>query len=200
MISQRLKFIPNLLTIVRLALCPLILFLVVKSKISLAMELFALACATDYLDGFFARRLDARTPLGEILDPISDKIFTLAFFTLLMTLGTCPSWFLGLLITVTIFQGAGLLVVKVSRADAAFSLGALSIGKWNTTLQFIWIAISLIDKLAIHRSAESSVALRLVSQFGYLGLATMQIAVFFQYFYRYQSEIAPHFRLSARPA
>ena len=68
------KFI-TLLTISRIVLAPLIFILIVSFKsYGLALLLFLASSVTDYLDGYFARKFNATSILGEILDPISDKI------------------------------------------------------------------------------------------------------------------------------
>src|SRR5688572_9854124 len=94
------RLIPNVLTISRLLLCPLIVFFFLRGKYLPGLGLFLLACVTDFLDGYLARRFGWQSPFGSALDPIADKVFTLSFFTLLMVLGSCPSWFLGLWISV----------------------------------------------------------------------------------------------------
>ena len=68
------KFI-TFLTISRIVLAPLIFILIVSFKsYGLALLLFLASSLTDYLDGYFARKFNATSILGEILDPISDKI------------------------------------------------------------------------------------------------------------------------------
>ena len=68
------KFI-TLLTISRIVLAPLIFILIVSFKsYGLALLLFLASSLTDYLDGYFARKFNATSILGEILDPVSDKI------------------------------------------------------------------------------------------------------------------------------
>jgi CDP-diacylglycerol--glycerol-3-phosphate 3-phosphatidyltransferase len=68
------KFI-TFLTISRIVLAPLIFILIVFFKsYGLALLLFLISSVTDYLDGYFARKFNATSMFGEILDPISDKI------------------------------------------------------------------------------------------------------------------------------
>jgi cardiolipin synthase len=69
--------LPNLLAFLRIALLPLIFYFLVqdtKSSIILALILIAIATATDFFDGYFARRLNQITDLGKILDPLADKL------------------------------------------------------------------------------------------------------------------------------
>jgi CDP-diacylglycerol--glycerol-3-phosphate 3-phosphatidyltransferase len=195
-----IKHLPNLVTLLRLFLCPTIIFLIVRGKNQLALFLFALACGCDYLDGFLARRLDAQTALGKVLDPVCDKVFVLAFFSLLMTLGECPPWFLGLLISVSLFQGFALLLLRISSSDLRLLSNTLPLGKWNMVVQFVWIGILLGDSLLFHRGEDLSSPTLWLHEVVYLCLGAAQVAVFLRYFFLYQPELAPHFRPLTRPA
>ena len=76
--------LPNILTISRIAILPVIMVLLIgepdwgEVAVWLAFALYALACITDFLDGWLARKLNQKTDLGTFLDPISDKIFIAA--------------------------------------------------------------------------------------------------------------------------
>jgi len=64
-----------MLTFYRIMAGPLIFFLLVNSKFVIALLVYFLACISDFLDGYFARKFSLTSELGEILDPIADKIF-----------------------------------------------------------------------------------------------------------------------------
>ena len=64
----------NFLTIARIIASPLILFLLITENYLICTLLFFVAGLTDYFDGFLARKYNAESELGEILDPIADKI------------------------------------------------------------------------------------------------------------------------------
>ena len=87
--------LPNILASARIVLAPLLLLLLLLLKdendlvaISwlnyFAALVFVLACITDFFDGYIARSWDQKTKLGEILDPLADKMLTLAAFLGLM--------------------------------------------------------------------------------------------------------------------
>ena len=79
-----MKYLIHFLTLSRLIIGPIILILIlVKESYLGALILFIYASASDYLDGYFARRFNLESTIGEILDPIADKILTLF---LIMTL------------------------------------------------------------------------------------------------------------------
>ena len=69
---------PNILTIFRIILAPIIAILIWREtsnqQLTLAFLLFLIAGVTDWLDGYLARKLDAQSHLGRILDPIADKV------------------------------------------------------------------------------------------------------------------------------
>lgn len=66
--------IANLITFSRIALAPIIVVLMLQNLWQAASVLFLLACATDLLDGFVARKFNFQSKIGQILDPIADKI------------------------------------------------------------------------------------------------------------------------------
>ena len=75
--SHRVLNLPNLITVSRIALCPVLFWLVMSSDTSLrfaGFALFTLAGLSDILDGYIARRDDLVTDLGKLLDPIADKL------------------------------------------------------------------------------------------------------------------------------
>ena len=64
----------NFITVARIFLAPIILFFLIFGNYLICLLLFFLAGLTDYFDGYLARKYDAESQLGEILDPIADKI------------------------------------------------------------------------------------------------------------------------------
>ncbi len=75
--------IPNLLTAARLLAAPYILYLLWTGSFRTALVWFAIASATDVLDGFLARRFQASSRLGALLDPIADKVLLSGSFVVL---------------------------------------------------------------------------------------------------------------------
>ena len=100
--------LPNSLTLVRMFLVPLLVVVLLTEfegrKIAgVAKELvgaliFGLASLTDWLDGYLARRRRQVTWLGQVLDPIADKLLTSAAFISLVQLGLAPAWMVALII------------------------------------------------------------------------------------------------------
>jgi len=100
--------LPNYITLSRIAAIPLIIWVLTtpyfsgKSakeetlRVVLASGIFILASITDGLDGYLARRRRQVTWLGQILDPIADKLLTSAAFISLVQLGLAPAWMTGI--------------------------------------------------------------------------------------------------------
>ena len=107
--------LPNSLTLVRMFLVPLLVVVLLtefdnqEEMIGLSKEwlgaiIFAVASLTDWLDGYLARRRRQITRLGQIMDPIADKLLTSAAFISLVQLGAAPAWMVALIIGREILQ------------------------------------------------------------------------------------------------
>ncbi|KRF11567.1 CDP-diacylglycerol--glycerol-3-phosphate 3-phosphatidyltransferase [Nocardioides sp. Soil797] len=96
--SKRIWTVPNLLSLGRLLGVPLFLWLVLgPEEDAWALGVLMLSGFTDWLDGFLARRLDQRSALGEILDPVADRLYILAVVFGLAMRDIIP-WWLALLL------------------------------------------------------------------------------------------------------
>src|SRR5688500_12677332 len=100
--------LPNALTLVRMFLVPLLVVVLLTEfegrrilgmpKELVGAAIFALAPLTDWLDGYLARRRRQVTWLGQMLDPIADKLLTSAAFISLVQLDLAPAWMVALII------------------------------------------------------------------------------------------------------
>ncbi len=87
--------VPNLLTLSRLLLTPFVAYFLWQDDgrgTLICAILLTIAGVSDFLDGFFARRLDQITPLGKVFDPLVDKIFTIAIIIALILCRHFPLW------------------------------------------------------------------------------------------------------------
>ena len=90
----RVLTIPNVLSIIRLCLLPVILWLIlVVEADGLAVAVLMFMGISDYLDGYLARRLNQTSRLGEILDPVADRLYILAAVVALGLREIVPLWF-----------------------------------------------------------------------------------------------------------
>jgi cardiolipin synthase len=91
-IWQQLRTVPNLLSLLRLALVPVFLVLILSGSNVLAIFVLIVASITDYLDGYFARKLKQETRLGQLLDPAADRLYIFATLIGLSIVGYIPVW------------------------------------------------------------------------------------------------------------
>jgi CDP-diacylglycerol---glycerol-3-phosphate 3-phosphatidyltransferase len=100
--------LPNSLTLVRMFLVPLFVVVLLTefegprivgvSKELLGAAIFAIASITDWLDGYLARRRGQITWLGQVMDPIADKLLTSAAFVSLVQLDLASAWMVAVII------------------------------------------------------------------------------------------------------
>jgi CDP-diacylglycerol--glycerol-3-phosphate 3-phosphatidyltransferase len=145
--------IPNILAFIRLLLAPVMFFLLVNRDNSvlihihytwldyMAAFIFVVASATDFFDGYIARTFNQITTLGKILDPLADKMLTLAGFLGLMMLDRASAWIVYLIITRELF----ITGLRVSAVSQGLDIAASWTGKIKTVIQMIAIGFLLMD-------------------------------------------------------
>jgi cardiolipin synthase len=84
--------IPNTLTLARIVLVPLVVWLIITHQTTAAFVLFLLAGVSDAADGYLAKRFQWRTELGAYLDPIADKLLLMSIYVTLGFSNTLPAW------------------------------------------------------------------------------------------------------------
>jgi len=142
---------PNSLALIRILIAPLIFWLLLNRESGVfgmhptwvdfvAALLFVIAGLTDFFDGYIARVWNESTKLGEILDPLADKMLTLAAFLGLMMQGVASPWAIFLILTREFFI-TGLRVVAISDGK---EVAASSLGKLKTTVQLIAIGFMIM--------------------------------------------------------
>ncbi|MBC7981062.1 MAG: CDP-diacylglycerol--glycerol-3-phosphate 3-phosphatidyltransferase [Armatimonadetes bacterium] len=135
--------LPNAITISRLFLTAgFILFVAWESTWGhfVALTLFIIAAASDYIDGWLARKMNLVTPLGKLLDPLADKILVCSAFVFLTAKGLCPVWITALILARE-FLVTGLRQIAI---EAGHVLAADRLGKWKTTFQLTYLISGLI--------------------------------------------------------
>lgn len=134
--------LPNLLTLARVAAVPAFAAAFLAPPPAgpwLALALFAAAAATDWLDGWLARRLDAATAFGRFLDPVADKLLVTAALALLAADGRAPVVAVLLVLCREIFVSA--LREEAARRGAEVPVSRL--GKAKTACQMAAILLLL---------------------------------------------------------
>ncbi len=136
--------LPNALTLLRIFLVPvLVVLLLTRARHGLyaGAVVFGVAVATDYLDGFLARRRNEVTRLGMLLDPIADKLLTAAAFLSLVEMGRVPAWM------VMIILGRELAVTGLRNVAAGrgILIPASPLGKGKMVSQVVAIFLLLLQ-------------------------------------------------------
>lgn len=104
--------------------------------------LFILASITDWLDGFLARKLNAQSVMGQLMDPIADKILVLAAIVMLLAIGRVDPIMVFLLLGRDIFIG-GIRSVAAAKNQI---IAAKPFGKWKTGFQMVAIPCLLVNE------------------------------------------------------
>ena len=119
--------LPNSLTVTRICLVPLLVVVLLtkfegRQILGIPVEfvgagIFAIASLTDWADGYLARRRKQITPLGQVIDPLADKLLTSAAFISLVQMGLAPAWMVAVIIGRE-FAVTGLRSLSFSRGVA----------------------------------------------------------------------------------
>jgi len=130
-----IKSVPNILTIMRLLLVPVIVYFISVEDLRSAFILLMIAGVSDGVDGFIARQFHAKTRLGAILDPVADKVMLVSVFVALGMIDALPRWL------IVLFVSRDLLIVGAIMLSSALGL-KLTIkpilsSKINTALQIM---------------------------------------------------------------
>lgn len=116
---RELTNLPNLLTIVRILLIPVMMVFLTDpgpTASALAGLTFFIACVSDFFDGYLARRWNISTALGKILDPLADKLIVAAALIMLVAMDRQPS------------VPAWMAIVIIGRDIAVTGLRAIALG------------------------------------------------------------------------
>ena len=137
--STPLLNIPNALSFLRLPLA--VLFIVTDSPWLRAL-IIVLAAITDGLDGWLARRLGQQTGAGQLVDPITDKLFVLVAMGTMTARGELQPWIVVLLLARDIYTSFAFFIIKAMGWQVRFK--ARFIGKTVTVLQFSALIAALV--------------------------------------------------------
>lgn len=146
--------LPNFITIGRILLVPITVWLIISSEFSLAFVAFVVAGVSDGVDGFIARKLNQRSELGAYLDPIADKALLVSIYVSLGFLQFLPAWLVILVVTRDVLiVGAVVLawvlnkpmVVAPSMASKVNTVGQIVLA--GLVLGLLGLKISLVPLL-----------------------------------------------------
>jgi CDP-diacylglycerol--glycerol-3-phosphate 3-phosphatidyltransferase len=156
--------LPNALTLVRVLLIPvLVVALTAEGNEAVAAAVFALASATDFLDGWLARRRESVTNFGKVMDPIADKLMVAAALIALVSLERLAAW-IALVIVAREFAVSGL---RAAAGQQGVVIDASNFGKAKTLVQVATIFVLIIapdpDAVWVQGLVYATVAVTLAS-------------------------------------
>lgn len=131
--SSRVLTVPNLMSVVRLACIPLFLWLLFgRDDRAAAAWLLGGLGATDWIDGYIARRFDQVSELGKMLDPTADRLLFIVGITAIIIDGSAPLW-----IAVAVLAREVLLGVTVAALTLFAGMQRFDVTWWGKTATFL---------------------------------------------------------------
>jgi cardiolipin synthase len=133
--------LPNLISLARLLMVPLTIWLIVAGRYGIAFWILVAAGVSDALDGFIAKRFNRRTRLGALLDPVADKAMLVSVYVALGLVHELWTWLVILVVFRDVMIVGGFLLIQAVGAPKQYA--PLFISKINTGLQIILVGFVL---------------------------------------------------------
>ena len=133
--------LPNIITLARILLVPVTIWLIVSDAFQLAFIAFIVAGISDAVDGFIAKRFNLATELGSYLDPIADKLLLVGIYVSLGMLQHLPPWLVILVASRDILIIGGMLLAWL--IGRPIKVHPLTVSKINTVLQIALAGLAL---------------------------------------------------------
>ena len=143
-----MSYLPNILSLVRIILVPLILWLLIQDLYIISAIIITMVGLTDYFDGYLARKYNSESLVGFYLDAIADKVLIITIYLVLGIKLLLPTYLIILIIfREALVSGAYLLKFLL---DLKFNLKPILISKINTFLQIaliVFVCLLTINQL-----------------------------------------------------
>jgi cardiolipin synthase (CMP-forming) len=137
------RHLPNLISLVRIALVwPIVAALNAGEQLA-ALSLFVAAAVSDGLDGYLAKRFDWTSELGKFLDPVADKLLLVTVFVELAWLGLVPWWLTAVVVARDVLIALGALVYRLWVGPLRGRPTVLS--KINTAAQLLYVMLVMLN-------------------------------------------------------
>jgi len=154
-VSDRVMTPPNVLSMLRLVCVPIFLWLILTYQDSWAVVVLTLSGVSDYLDGKIARHYNLVTRVGQLLDPVADRLYILSTLLGLAWREVIPWWLVGILVAREVFGTALLMVVrhygyralpvhfvgKAATFDLLFAFPVILLGQGDSMLAMVALPI-----------------------------------------------------------
>lgn len=164
--------IPNLITLCRILLVPVVVWAITAGEMRVAFVLFLAAGISDAVDGFLAKRFGMGTELGAFLDPLADKAMLVSIYVALGIMAVVPRWLVILVVSRDIMiVGAVMVSWLVNRP---IPLKPLLVSKLNTVAQ---IALACVVLAALGFGFNAAITIELLVAL--VAVLTMLSVVFY---------------------
>lgn len=169
-----LKYIPNILTVLRFFLIPFTVYFLVNDQFILAIIFLTISGFTDILDGAIARKFNLITNFGKLIDPLADKITQLSLLGTLVVKNIIPLWILVIVLVkeAAMVAGASFLYGKELVVSSKWY------GKAATVLFYFAIVISMIV-----RDLNILTSLDLITYYVAVTMTIFSLIMYFREFY-----------------
>jgi len=133
--------IPNIITLARIILVPVIIWAIASNEMEIAFAIFVIAGVSDAVDGFLAKRFNMASELGALLDPLADKALLVSSYVALGIWGAMPRWIVILVVSRDIMIVSAVIVSWFF--DKPVEMKPLMVSKLNTAAQVALAALVL---------------------------------------------------------
>lgn len=133
--------LPNVVTIARILLVPVLVWAIAANEMRLAFLLFLAAGLSDAIDGFLAKRFGMTTEFGAHLDPLADKALIIAIFVGLGMVGAIPLWLVILVVSRDVLIVAAVMFTLL--LGRPIKVRPLWVSKLNTVVQIVFASVVL---------------------------------------------------------
>ena len=133
--------IPNLITLARILLVPVVVWAIASNQMLIAFLLFAAAGVSDAVDGFLAKRFGMASELGAYLDPLADKVLVVAIYVSLGITDRLEPWLVILVVSRDLLIVGGVLFSWL--IDKPVSVKPHPVSKLNTAAQLLLVGLVL---------------------------------------------------------
>jgi len=142
-VIRELWNVPNVISLIRLALIPVFIWLIAIDEYGWAGILLGVIGATDWIDGYLARRLNQVTEVGKFLDPLADRVAVIVAVVGGLLTPVLPTWFALLLILREVLIGIGAIIGwrnGVTKLDVRW-LGKLATLMLYVSISFFYVGV-----------------------------------------------------------
>lgn len=157
-VSDRILTVPNAMSFARLLILPFVYIELANGRLLRGLLVGIAFGATDFLDGYVARRFDQVTRLGQLLDPLSDRLFIMTIAVALVVAGLLPWWLvLAVVVRDLLLLVAGLAMLgRGGRPPAVTRMGK------TATFGLMWSFVPLIAAGVVGTAEDPEPVLYLV--------------------------------------